>query len=665
MRRALRCRGYSVLALVTSFAAASSPALSRAADLCFPPPGGVPGEGGAGPPVWWTPGAVPTGSQTTSFLDDPRWRGSFLNTHFDFARFQGLVQTDAGKKYLVLSWEVRADPAGANDRLYFGVWDESLGVNAGNVYRFDRTQATASPDGGAPGTSGLQGRIFHASGSTTGTTWIATASGSPPYPPPAWISEARVDVACTGTVCDHYAIRMRIPIEPTATVTDATPAGLKITGNTFRFWYEIQNFVSVSPPNDYVMLYTSPDGLSSATEDGPGIPPVRFPDPANWHQITMGSGSTCQGQISIDASQIYVNSPGNTLMNTTATVPSAPNNVFHARPKNNIPAAVRADIPAASVEARVRLANWGSVTYSSPTWQEVCASAVGSGANVPSGSQLDLSCTVPSPDACPYKPAGNSCGPQSGTKDDHQCILVDLKIPSGGTESFFFTPASAFRNMNFDAASKLSRQALIDIGGLGAAPGGGVNRDVLVYIQTRNMPAPGTNESKTPAWQRGDQASVARLARLELPKEGAIDRKTAERIRLALGSGQLTENQVQQIMPTYLAYVWHDTGKTIAKPGGGTAKVLGAQPTFGLYLAHDGNLEGWTHRLEAAGAEVLAPNFYKIPVPNDGSIAVMNHIEAVECVGPFCTIPLWLILLIILVLILMVWLVRRRSPSSP
>jgi hypothetical protein len=48
----------------------------------------------------------------------------------------------------------------------------------------------------------------------------------------------------------------------------------------------------------------------------------------------------------------------------------------------------------------------------------------------------------------------------------------------------------------------------------------------------------------------------------------------------------------------------------------GPVRVLEPQPSFGLFLAHDGDLEGWEHRFE--GAQKIAEGLYKITADVDG-----------------------------------------------
>jgi len=79
--------------------------------------------------------------------------------------------------------------------------------------------------------------------------------------------------------------------------------------------------------------------------------------------------------------------------------------------------------------------------------------------------------------------------------------------------------------------------------------------------------------------------------------------------------------------PSYVVYVWHDTGKRI-RLGGVVRKILEEQTAFGYFVQHDGPLFGWRHALE--GATEIAPDYYKLGIKNGGVANVKTIIEAVE-----------------------------------
>jgi hypothetical protein len=114
---------------------------------------------------------------------------------------------------------------------------------------------------------------------------------------------------------------------------------------------------------------------------------------------------------------------------------------------------------------------------------------------------------------------------------------------------------------------------------------------------------------------------------------GRVGTEQAARLRTLAASGQITYEDVAKVMPTYTAYVWHDSGTTAKSPSG-TSKVLAPQPSFTLFVSHDGPLYGWTHELRplAGGAAIteVAKNFYRIAVGPTGSTEVVTAIEALE-----------------------------------
>jgi hypothetical protein len=617
-----------------------------AQSICFQPVGGVPPVYGQ-PPQWWTTGA-PLGSSTGRWIDDPRWRGASSYVSLgDYGRFRVLVETDGGgKKFLVMSWLVKVDITGASDRLYVGFYNPP--TNEGNVFRLSRVQDTATTvDGATYAATGFSGRFFY----NSGAGWVAQPGAPPPLP--TWLkNDTRVDVFCSSpTTCDSWAVRMRVPIDPAAVVTDLDPTGVKITGAQFRFWYEIQdsNSLGFSP------AYHWPEGLAAATEAG-GAPPIQFPDPSTWNLVDL-SGA-CNGEISLDSSQIWANSSGSTTVNL-----STPNN-FHARPSNNVPTATATSLPGDGIKATFRLANWGSSIGASPAWQPICTDKVGTAGAITSGSQFDIVCGPWSvPDPCAFKPAGDPCGPTAGSKNPDQCVLVDLAVANTGDPARYFSPQSAYHNMSFTGASKIVKRATLDARGLPALGGGAPQRDLYVYIQTANMPAVVDNPPPPPPG--GDRGQLReRLQKLEVaaPAKGrAIGSKEAERLQAAVLAGQLTLDDVAQVMPTYRAYVWYDTGRTVPIEGGGTRKLLEPQPSFGLFAWHDGDLTGWKHQLSAAGAVQLAPNLYKIPVPTNGTVDATVQIEALECSGILCTLPLWLIILLVLLLLVVLFFVLKKK----
>jgi hypothetical protein len=463
---------------------------------------------------------------------------------------------------------------------------------------------------------------------------------------------------------------MRIPIDPAADVASDNPSGVKITtGGVFRFWYQIQESTSVGTG----VLYGYPSGLGAAQEGAPctSIPAYCFPNPLDpttpWQRVQ--DGGTCTGDISITPGQIYANSAGSITVNL-----SSPND-FHARPRNN----TTSDQPGNGIKATFRLANWGSALFSSPAWTPICTDVVGVAGTITPTSQFDATCTWSVPDPCAFKPLDDLCGPTSGSKNIDQCVLVDLASGPGGGP-YHFSPQSAWRNMLFTGASTIKKVAELDTRGQKPLAVPAPNRDLYVYVDVKNMPAKRSPEDPPIDLEKLSGESRERLSglKIQIPRAGGIGREAASAIANALAAGQLSLDEVAAVMPTFLAHVWYDTGRTMVGPAGATLKILEPQPSFGLFVWHDGDLHGWRHRFEGSTITELEPNYYRISAPTDGTVKVTTTVTA--CERPDCREPgtepgtgteptpkpsgfskWWIVLLVILGLALLIFIVIKEN----
>src|SRR5688572_20253507 len=120
----------------------------RAQPYCVPNAVGVPGN--PGPPAWWT---------SPQPLDDPRWQGALGNSTGlgDQAEVRAVTYNDGTKDYIVLFFQVKADPgaAGAGDIVYVGVSDGTA-AGVSNVIRLTRGGSSSTPaEGSTPPASDL------------------------------------------------------------------------------------------------------------------------------------------------------------------------------------------------------------------------------------------------------------------------------------------------------------------------------------------------------------------------------------------------------------------------------------------------------------------------------------------------------------------------------
>lgn len=648
--------------LLTSYSLVSQTAFA----FCFQRVGGVPPAYGQAP-EWWNSGAplqsnvsLPDGGVIEAkWIEDPRWQGaSGLGAAGDGYRFRGLFEQQGSDRFLVLMWHVRADPmsATADERIYFGFADNDASLGKW-VFEILPNVTTATPQ---DGNSAFIAHVYLFD--SAAGEWERQAVT------PAWITaQGRVDLFCPEEPCDEFcpeercdewAFRVRVPLGSSAVAQTSLTSRVPITaGGDYKFFYQVTN-----ASNAGIAYHKFPQGLAPiALSGGDCATGDICPDsPSNWASIT-GSG-TCQGDISLNASQIYVTTPGNTTIGLTAVNP------IHARPKNNQASALPV-IPGNDIGATFRLANWGSTIGASPAWQPLLCNGrnvpfvPGAGGGVGSGAQFDIVCNyeVPPAERCRYGSTPDPCGNGAEPRHYDQCVLVELSTAPGAGVSYSYSPQSAWRNLQFTGASKVTKSAAIDIRGL--APND-PPRSIYAYVQTRNMPTRVTGKTPRPR-ELLSKELLTKLQRLEvpLPDGQSFGKETATALQDALARGEITDDEVRSFMPSYAVHVWHDSGEVHEG-----RKVLVSQPSFEYVIWHDGALEGWRHEFAAPGSTIteLAPNYYEIAVPQGGLATVVTTIEALESAKHWWCWP-WLWALVFLVLILAValfkWLLRGQNPQ--
>jgi hypothetical protein len=615
----LRSVAYFLLAMLTILVGTLYSRKAEAQTYCFPTAIGVPGQ--PGPPDWWT---------SPQPLDDPRWQGALGNTTGagDQAEFRALTYSDGAKDYVLLFLQVKADPgpAGSGDVIFFGLSD-GLAGGVSNVIRLVRGgSSSTAAEGTTPPAADVNIRYLNAG------TWIDVPAK------PAWLTaDTRINQTCSGApaICDTWTYRVRVPIDPAATA-DNPANGVKIAAAGFKAWSEMKVASVDGVGTSYTTRHKWPPTAPNA-----GGSPETYPDPTsvNWNAAKLGAGGACAAGVSLIASHIEVTNSGTASGHEISVINP---NTFHVRPLNGMATAVNDQ----GISANLRIANWGSAVGDSPSWEPIpapsvnCAAASGPGAgDIGSGSQFDLTCTWTLTDLqkCTYRPdlynAGNTpaCATMPPAKYRHQCILAKLSLSPGSPVPVFFSRESAWRNMDFVNASRFERQAEIDIRGL--APTAEPQRDVYIYVKAQNMPdkvAP--DDEKDAATSPLDPAAnpnVKNRGRAALPalRKGRVGTKEAAALQRLLSAGQISLDQIAEVMPTQTLYVWYDTGKK-----DGPAKILEPMPSFGYFVAHDGTLTGWDHSVAGIGAALtqVGPHFYRLAVPHNGSAKVNTVIVANE-----------------------------------
>ena len=127
----------------------------------------------------------------------------------------------------------------------------------------------------------------------------------------------------------------------------------------------------------------------------------------------------------------------------------------------------------------------------------------------------------------------------------------------------------------------------------------------------------------------GDLAEKLKRAQAILSDLGAETKEQRLQILIrVLADVGLTEEEIDQLFPTFRIHVYHDTGERVARPDGTERPVLKEQSSFGIYAYHEGTLEGWASSIQ--GAQRIEENLYLIPVPNDGSAKITVKVQAVQ-----------------------------------
>lgn len=623
-------------------------AISATAQVaCIPPPTDrVPGL--PGPPDWigtFNP-PVKTG------LDDPRWDGAggftWANgTSGDTARFQAIR---AGGK-LFLSWLVKLPPQTPA---------------AANVVYVGFTQA-----GGATPASFAMTINLHSttpSSNTTDYDLNAYSVGPTGVPAPlggsipSWMNNTRVWITN-----GDFAVQTIVPIS-----TAGINSGLNL-GTNFNMWFEMQEAL---PPATPATVWNAifPDGRGGTPVATDVVAFLQFPPPSSWAQFHQSSGPgdpacTLAG-ISIDGDHIgTTNSPISKILFKAAGSPNPPPvNTFFASPKNGMATA----IPAGGITATFRIADWGSTYDPNAPWktipggQDVPSTAVINPGDTAAQNNINFNWTVQDigadhwltdfqsgkePDQCMLvelaggtlstwqashvyalnativDPKGNlqrvtTAGASGGVQPPFN-VTAGLTTPDNGVTWTNAGPAigpgltflnnSVLRNMDFVPASEFNRDATIDIQGL--APLSGNPRDVYLYVVSRNMPSivdvvwkDAFNKLLGAPADRNDQKTQAILHRMSF-------------------------GQLQDTVPSYRVYVFHDAGKKVTISGKDYL-IVHPQSGFGYYVVPHADVAGWVSTLQ--GAQQIANNLYRVAVPNNGKAKVSNKIAALGQVKKDC-----------------------------
>lgn len=567
--------------LITMLSCLALFAYESSAQTCIPPAVGVPFA--SGPPIWWDPAQDPThnpadpNSGIYNRIDDPRWKTASSITHGNGATehvsLRALHHTSGGAQSVYLSWWIKVAPVFGtnNDLLYIGL--KPNGSATGLLLRMTLTTA------GAQDTSdyALDVSAVADDGSF----------GAPLDPDPAWTNNIRV--WANQPVPNTWAIHVNVPIGTDLGTGD-------ILGTDFNMWYEVLQGTLTAP----IIEYTWPREADFAVSTVAFV--ETLPAPSTWPGFHLSSGTSdplcATGGITIDVVDIGTEHPDGPGKISTINM-----NTFYARPTNK----TGDPVDVGKVHARFRLANWGiqpdpnEVADPNQLWTEVRGLGNVTQSSPPDtiadGAHWNITGTWLPDNGIPEE-----AGWFDGTRWTHQCMLVEL---SGSDLEFL--RSSIHRNMNFVAASKFEEEAQVSVVGL--TPINPSDRDVYLYVETKNMPE---RVKDSDLYHRKVATTI------DPRKVSTFFNKDDERPKV---------EQIADRMPTYVIHGYYDTGRTITV-NEKSHPILRPMTSLGYFVTHEGKVDGWSHNLQ--GAEEIAPNFYKIAVPNNDTATITTTVKALQ-----------------------------------
>jgi hypothetical protein len=606
------------------------------AQTCLGPVTGIPANYTA--PNWWQePGGTgacesaspPVGCDYYQSLNDPRWVGagdvSFGDGVENILEFRGLQDAS----YVYLSWRMNHATVGTTDNslFYFAIQDPnpadtSTGTLVVGVNLKNNSQNADQPYG-----SWFQLQA-----------WPAVAGGTAPLATlPAWLTSTirvwtNAEDPNTGDN-NSWAVQVQIP-----------RTSLSISGSNFKMWFQSVTATLGDPTATLAWPTTAVITQSNFNNV--------YPDPSTWQSYQFSTGpsdpfcKTAGVSLALTSIGTYNNVPGTSTPDPQLILfqppppptTTPPTNVFFAYPQNNS----GNDIAAGAIQATFRIADWGSNPMdweagvdSSILWSDITGgSNVGNSGLIPNGTlanasnQNTFNWVVTGADLTAF---------QTGARRPDNCLLVELK--GVGPQPIVFANNSIRRNMDFEQASTVSKKASITIKGLPSiAPDG---RDVYVWVETLNMPAVAPKNGPPPQIVTTVPGHTVDVQRTSVSKGGnyvppqpgkPIPLPGLAELERMLLAGEVTQAQIEAVVPTYIVHVYHENG-TRLRLGGVDRPVLIEQGAFGYYASHTGALYGWQHDLVGEGftLEKIATDFYRIKkMPNNGTVTVVTSFTAHE-----------------------------------
>ena len=586
-------------------------ALAAPDDFCVQQAMGVPGPQPKFP-EWWVPGA----------LGKPqRWTGATNRTGNPSASAAPEMANvrsiwDAPSRRLFLHFSVRGDPQlnPEQDMVALALTDATgapalyidvrplLGCVAGETTDIAAVsagcQAGQAVSGGSPANP-----VVRYAAATPGGTWGGITPTNPTAGSPFEVVDANhwVEVSESGGLFDwDFKVSLVLPVDGTGQVDP----NVRIYSTSFLAFRSGPGIADPVVTFEFPTL-CNPDGIAGTCEmdhgsAGPTLPSAVPDTTTRWPPLHTGPGGDCEG---IELMRSLVGSDENVVSGFvpgTAVAYPLPGYTINALSGSNLRAGFHNNTSSAlsteSIQAEFRIANWGLsyADWDDATWDLVATGILAGSVDPGQYAGAVGQGLIEAPYTAGAVPT-----------NDHQCMHVQLSGVPGSGDTLPFRVDSVYRNMDFVNASVVQRPADIDMSGRALGPGQ-TDNPVYLVVRTHNMPSAAECEEMS-----GDLAGCFPV---EFKEGGSLD-----------------------LMSRYTVHGFVDSGRRVNLPDAPQTPILSPFSSYGYYVQHQGEIQGWEHRLD--GATPLAPYdaVYRLNVGEGQVATVVDTIRVLDPETPSCT----------------------------
>jgi hypothetical protein len=445
--------------------------------------------------------------------------------------------------------------------------------------------------------------------------WVANAA-TPNAINPTWM-EVGVTAVAAGPTSHTYWVEAAIDLAAAEITLPAGAAPFKLHFNVLRFYKVTTGGITdtyVEGQLNWPTVATVP-GLPTPPPDS-----HLFANPtrANWGDAIQNSYSPCQG---VRVKSAWINTAGNHSTLTPPPVGGSVTNNYFVQIEN------AGTAPAGHVLASIHAWRFGIAPGSSFGL-------------IPGTSHLSSFAAAP---ATPINPGANvTLGPAAWTisREDYDadyastplvCSLIQLDVDNAHTAGVTRTLIGNrffYWNTHFAPASVFRQAALLETRGFQAPGDGSGQQRFHLLVTDREIPGrPGRGE--VPRTPPSDQAVSFEGRQSGEPARFLPDSVLLDELS-QVGGVQRYEQGAAFFVRSVCGF--RHTARYITVDGT-PVELMERTPCYGYWIYHLGKMSGWRRTLRAPGLDRLADGLYSIAVPENGSVELTTHIEAVET-GP-------------------------------